>query len=142
MVAKKKIAKANGTAKVSESTTDEDGFLCLKGDQLWKWRALEAEHRAANVELSMVSQRIQMEIAKHPELPTLLAKQKEMLSTISISHAELVNVQAEIEKAFGVSLKECAFDDKTGRLYNLTADGQRTAVKPSKKRRRVGHGIA
>ncbi len=115
---------------------DEDGVLCLKGDRLWKWRALEAELRAASIESEVVQSRIQDEIAKTPELGALLAKKSDLARVVSTAKTELATVQAEIEKAFGVSLQHCAFDDKTGRLYNLTSEGERgDPVKPASKNR-------
>jgi hypothetical protein len=115
---------------------DEDGFLCLKGNRLWKWRALEAELRAELLELDSVKQRIQIEISKNPELPPLLTRQAELASSISQAKAEVLGLQGEIEQLFGVSLKECAFDDKTGRLYNLSDGGERgDPVKPKISKR-------
>ena len=38
---------------------------------------------------------------------------------------EVIAVQAEVEARFGVSLKDCALDDKSGRLFYLTPAGER-----------------
>jgi len=114
---------------------DEDGFLCLTGDRLWKWRALDAELRAGLVELDSVKRQIAAEVAKNPELGGLLSKQGELMGAISMSRSELTSVQGEIEKQFNVSLKECAFDDKTGRLYNLKEDGERGEPMKTKAKR-------
>lgn len=114
---------------------DEDGFLCLTGDRLWKWRALDAELRAGLVELDSVKRQIAAEVAKNPELGGLLSKQGELMGAISMSRSELTVVQGEIEKQFNVSLKECAFDDKTGRLYNLKEDGERGEPMKTKAKR-------
>lgn len=116
--------------------TDGDGFLCLSGDALWKWRALDAEFRAANVEMDSVKRQIAAEIAKYPELTALMGKQLELFGTIGTARAELAGVQADVEKLFGVSLKECAFDDKTGRLYHLMDDGERGEPMRQKKAKR------
>lgn len=133
MAAKKKVEAPQPALPV-----DEDGFLCLTGDRLWKWRALDAELRAGLVELDSVKRQIAAEVAKNPELGGLLSKQGELMGAISMSRSELTVVQGEIEKQFNVSLKECAFDDKTGRLYNLKEDGERgepmkTRAKRSKR---------
>ncbi len=136
----KKKTPAKAVATPDLSLVDEDGFLCLKGDRLWKWRALEAALRAAQAEMDSVQQRLQIEVAKNPELPPLFAKKIELANNISMAKTEVLALQAEIEKVFGVSLTECAFDDKTGRLYNLNDAGDRgepvkaSAVKRSSKK--------
>jgi hypothetical protein len=116
--------------------TDEDGFLCLKGDRLWRWRAHDAELRAAIAEMDVVKVQVAAEIAKTPGLGALLGKQGELGAAISLAKSELMKVHAEIEEEFGVSLKECAFDDKTGRLYHLTESGERGAPLEQKKTKR------
>jgi len=132
MAARKKPAPAKPAPPL-----DEDGFMRLTGDRLWKWRALDAELRAGIVELDSVKRQIATEIARHPALAGLLSKQGELGAGISVARAELAKVLEEIEAEFGVDLKQCAFDDKTGRLYNLTEDGERgTPMKKTKRRTR------
>jgi hypothetical protein len=114
---------------------DEDGFLCLTGDRLWKWRAHDAELRTATLELESLKQRIAHEVSRHPELSALLGQQAGAMGAVSTARAELSAVQTEIEKEFGVSLAECAFDDKTGRLYHLKEDGERGEPMKTKAKR-------
>ncbi len=135
MIRKPHIKNGNGKNGTPPSV-DEEGFLCLKGDRLWKWRALDAEVRAALAELEMASQQIALEISKNPELSALIQKKAALAGTISTAKTELLTVQREIEEAMHVSLKDCSFDDKTGRLYNLAADGsQGEPMKPSKHKK-------
>lgn len=129
MTKAKARSKASSTKSASnghrEIFVDDEGYYCLKGDRFWKWRALDAELRAATAELDSVSRQIQVEISKHPELAALLQQKAALAGTISTAQSELLTVQTEIEKLMGVSLKECAFDDKSGRLYHLASDGSR-----------------
>lgn len=118
--------KVQPETEATEAIFDEEGFLCLRGVRLWKWRALSAEHRASTLELRFLNQEIRQEIDRHPELKALLERQRELLADASQVKAELDAARLEIESAFGVSLNQCSFDDKTGRLYNLAADGQPT----------------
>lgn len=101
---------------------DAEGFLCLSGDTLWKWRAFDAEVRAAQAELDSVNHRIQVEISKNQELASLLQKKAALSGSLSTAMKDLLGVQQEIEKNMGISLKDHAFDDKTGRLYNLASE--------------------
>jgi hypothetical protein len=114
-VGRKKFAQPSGV--------DAEGYLLIEGTRLWKWRALDAELRVAQAELESVSQHLQVEIAKHPEISALLQRKAALAGTISSAKTELLNVQQEIEVYLGVPLKTCSFDDKTGRVYNLGHDG-------------------
>lgn len=129
--------KKNGTVPDATKHVDDEGFLCLKGDLFWRWRALDAELRAALAEMESAQQQIQVEIAKQPELSALLQKKAALAGTISTAKTELLTVQGEIENTLGISLKEHAFDDKTGRLYNLTAgSSQGDPVKPRSRKQK------
>lgn len=103
---------------------DDEGNFCLSGDRLWKYRALDAELRTAMIALDSVKREIAAEIAKHPELTSLMGKQLECFGALGTAKAEFTTFQAEIEALFGVSLKECAFDDRTGRLHHLSDGGE------------------
>jgi hypothetical protein len=128
-----KKTKMNG----AQPSVDDEGYLRLSGDKLWKWRALEAELRAAQAELETVSHQIQLEIAKNPDLSALLQRKAALAGTMSTSKAEISTMQVEIEKEFGIALKEHSFDDKTGRLYYLGPDGsQAEPVKPKSRKRK------
>ena len=127
--------KTTKNPSINPDITDEDGILCLKGDLFWKWRALDSELRTATIELEQTKANISIEIAKHQVLAELISKQAGLVGQVSVAKGELLNVQAEIEKKMSVKLADCAFDDKTGRLYNLAEDGTRGApVKPKARR--------
>jgi hypothetical protein len=138
--ASKQPAKASKAPAKVAPPVDAEGFLCLTGDRLWKWRALDAELRAGQTELERLSGAIQAEIGKHADLANMIQQKAALGGTVSVAKSELLAVQAQIEAEMGVSLKECAFDDKTGRLYHLTTDGARgeavrAAKRPRKSRR-------
>lgn len=115
---------------------DEDGYLCLKGDLFWRWRALDAETRTAQMALERATSKIQAEIDKNPALKELLADKAAAAGAVSAAMSELRTVQADIEEKMGLSIKDCSFDDKTGRLYVHAPDGTKEPVKPAKRSRR------
>lgn len=118
------------------SILDEDGFLVVPTPLLWRWRAHEAELRSATLEMEQAQAFISSEIEKNPTLKEWLAKKAALVGQMSNAKSEVSTIQALIETTMGVSLKDCAFDDKTGRLYNLAEDGsQGTPKKPVKKPR-------
>jgi hypothetical protein len=129
---KKRPSKDAGST--ASSFVDDEGVLCLKGDLFWKWRALDAELRSLQLEVSSTQAKIVVEIDKHPQLKELFSAKAALAGQLSVAQTELTNVQAEIEKLLGVSLKDCAFDDKTGRIYNLAADGSRGEPRRLQKR--------
>ena len=127
---------ARKTKATATPTLDDEGFLCLQGELLWKWRALDAELRTANLEIETTQARINAEIEKNPALKELLSQKAALAGQLSSAKTELNTVLMQVETVMGVSLKDCAFDDKSGRLYNLGEDGSRGApMKPNKKKR-------
>jgi len=130
-------AKTKKQAIVTPDIVDDEGILCLKGPLFWKWRALDAEYRTAIITMAQTKTKIESEINKNPTLVTLLGEQAGLAGQISVAKTELTNVQLEIEAHMGVSLKDCAFDDKTGRLYNLSSDGTRSEPIKSKRVRKT-----
>ena len=117
-----KSANGNPAAPVASKPrhVDADGFLCLQGAHLWKWRALDAELRAAAVELVSTEHKILAVVAQHEQLSSLIQQKAGFAAVISHTRTEIQNTQAEIEKDLGISLKNYSFDDKTGRLHDLT----------------------
>lgn len=119
-------------------SVDADGNMVIEPTLLWKWRAHEAELRAAQLEHDTVTREVQDEITKNPVLSQLVQRKAAAASSLSMAMKEIEQVQAELEKELGISLKQVAFDDKTGRVYNLaegtvTQEGaQGGPVKPTK----------
>jgi hypothetical protein len=131
-------AKIKKQAVVTPDIVDDEGILCLKGPLFWKWRALDAEYRTATMSMAHVKSKIEAEINKSPILMALFSEHAGLAGQISVAKNELMNVHLEIETHMGISLKDCAFDDKTGRLYNLSSDGARSEpVKPKDRRKTV-----
>lgn len=122
--------KAKPTTAVSPEHIDADGFYCVKGALLWKYRALDAEARNAGLSLQRAQEAIAREIAAHPTLKGLFADEKEALKNLSTKKSEIQAVYAEIGALFGVDLKDCAIDDETGRLHVLGDGGQPKPLRP------------
>jgi hypothetical protein len=97
----------------------EDSFLYLKGELLWKYRAVDAEYRNFMLALNMKKQEVQNEFDKHPELAKLIRERDYLLSQASIHAKEVQEVNMQIEKELKVELKNCSIDDKTGRIFVL-----------------------
>jgi hypothetical protein len=121
--AKPKKSKEEADAK--NPYRDSDGFICVTGALLWKWRALDAELRAWQAELDVIAGLIQAEMAKNAKLSELFQRKSALVGNVSVAKGELLSAQGEIEKEIGISLRECAFDDKTGRIYALNENGDR-----------------
>ena len=133
------MARKKTVVTTTEPLVDDEGFLRVPSGLLWKWRALEAELRSSTLEIDQAQAHISAEIEKNPTLKEWLAKKAGLVGQLSNAKSELATVEAQVETTMGVSLKDCAFDDKTGRLYNLAEDGSQGAPKkptkaPRKKR--------
>jgi hypothetical protein len=131
------VKRSKKCVLVDPPNLDSEGYLCIPNPLLWKWRALDAELRAHTFEMDQVKSRISAEISKNSVLAGLFGSQAGLSGQISVAKGELNNVLAEIEALLGVSLKDCAFDDKTGRLYNLAENGTRGEPVQLPKKRRV-----
>jgi hypothetical protein len=124
----RKTKQANSVA-----TVDEDGFTVLGPDHLWKWRALQAEVEKEQLRLEGIHRDLQAALSKQPEIVSLFEQKTQGFAAVSAAKAELLNVQAEIEALLGISLKEHALDDRTGRLHHVAPDG--SMGQPVKRRR-------
>jgi hypothetical protein len=121
--------KSNGHATAHQQQVDADGFLCLTGTLLWKYRAIDAEYRNTQLAALRKQADIEEEIQKHDRLRGLVAERRALLGESSVRATELQAVQQEIEATLGVSLKDCAIDDKSGRIFTLRADGTQEPVR-------------
>ncbi len=123
-----KKAKKNGTISNGE-LTDEEGHYRLTGELFWKYRAVDSDYVRVQAAVLHNKEQINAFIEKTPELRDLFAKKTELMNQSSITVGELMAVQAQIEKLFGVDLKECSIDDKTGVLHVLK-DGKEVPMSP------------
>jgi hypothetical protein len=121
--------KSNGHAAADRQQVDADGFVCLTGTLLWKYRAIDAEYRNAQLAALRKQVEIEEEVQKHDHLRGLIAERKALLGESSVRATELQAVQQEIETTLGVSLRNCAIDDKSGRIYLLGEDGTQKPVR-------------
>jgi hypothetical protein len=134
----KKRAKKNGVSKKliasADVFVDTDGVICLRGELLWKYRAVDAEYRNILLAIGQKDSAIRLEIQKNRTLSALMAE-KETLQVSKKSHeVELNEVHSSIESVLGISLKECAIDDKTGRVFSFAEDGKTIPLLAKKKR--------
>ena len=119
---------------------DDDGFYCVKGELLWKYRAASSEFENTQLRLANNKAALIAEMAKHPEIKALRDEQAALLGASSTAMRELEEVQKQISEKLGVDLKNCGIDDKTGRIHIVdTATGRTEPLapaKPGKKTRR------
>lgn len=120
----------------SAAPLDDEGFYCIKGEPLWKYRAHQAEFDTIQHKLLLNKQAIRAVMEANPELKRLFEEQAELLRASSTAMTDLSAVNTQIEKMLGVSLKNCGIDDKTGRVHELSPDGTSAPLGPVKKSRR------
>jgi|ERR1051325_102308 hypothetical protein len=126
----------NGHVNGQSDILDEDGFYCLKGDLLWKYRAISAEYEKVQAQVLSNNLAIRNEIEKHPELKKLYEDKGALTAASSVALGELTTVQEEIEKKLGLSLRNCGINDKTGRVFVINPDGTEVPRAPDKKGRK------
>lgn len=135
-------AGTNGTKKGSANgITDADGYLCLRGEDLWKFRAVDAEYNKLQAQLSEVRQQIKTQLEAHPELKAVFDKQLSLVGELKKAETNLREVHKYIEKKFGVDLTKCGIDDDTGRLQQVVND-KMTPLKPTTKKSKRTAGAA
>jgi hypothetical protein len=95
---------------------DSEGFVCLAGHLLWKYRAVDAEFRNAHLALVQKQAELDAELQKHEKIRALLLDKATIARLAGEKKSELQGVHHEIESVIGVSLANCAIDDQTGRV--------------------------
>jgi len=116
---------------------DGDGFYCIKGELLWKYRAASSEFENTQLRLARNKEALIIETSKHPEIKALRDEQAALLGASSLALKELEEVQKQISGMLGVDLKNCGIDDKTGRIHvvdSLTGKTEPLAPKKSTKK--------
>ena len=136
MATKKAPLKTKKTVTVADPNTDSDGFLCLRGEILWKFRAVDAEHRNLLLGVEQKRAAVAEEITKHPDLLRLIGERDALILQANQHSKEVMSIQQEIEASLGIELKDCTIDDKTGRLFILT-NGEQVPVLPKKPTKTV-----
>ncbi len=122
---------------------DDDGFYCVKGDLLMRYRTFSAEYENTQLKLLLNRQNLAAEMAKHPELKTLRDEQNALLGASSSALHELEEVQKQISEKLGIDLKNCGIDDKTGRIHVVdTQTGKTEPLAPPKSGKKANRRSA
>lgn len=111
------------TSKIPVEYLDDDGYYVLKGELLWQYRALDAELRNLSLDAKSRAEELQAELDKHPEIKELISAKNAITAETAVKMHDLQLLHKQIEDIFSVSLKNCAIDDKTGRIHEFV-DGQ------------------
>lgn len=106
--------------------------LTIKGDVFWKWRALSSDYERLAMMLSVKSTELNAALAASPEIKALIDQRVAAANEASVAKSELLKCQEAIELKYKINLKDCAIDDKTGRVFNLK-DSEPVPVLKKKK---------
>jgi len=103
--------------KINKITTDEEGFLVLKGELFFRWKA--ADNEVLNTELSLKLKQIEVDalLEKYPEVQSALNQRQYIITRSVQAQAERAKVYKDIEAHFGISLKNVSIDDVSGRVH-------------------------
>lgn len=130
--------KKRGEIRGEVIVTDEDGFSALKDEVFWRWRALDAECRAHQMELSMLGQKIESELQANPPLAKLFTRKATAGNELSVAKAALNDLLANVTGVTGIPAPDLIINDKTGRLYAVAADGKEPQpVAPAQRARKT-----
>src|SRR6185295_9490164 len=97
---RKSTKTSNGSAAVVD-ILDSEGFYCIKGDLLWKYRALTAEYDNVQAQVLRNQLAIRGEIERNPTLKSLYEEKASLGNNSTVALKELQMVQTEIEKVLG-----------------------------------------
>jgi hypothetical protein len=120
--------KATAVATISPDYLDDEGYYVLKGELLWQYRALDAEIRNLNMDAKIRSDELAAELDKHPEIKELISAKNAITAETAVKMHDLALLNKKIEDVFKVNLKNCAIDDKTGRIHEFV-DGAPQAMR-------------
>jgi hypothetical protein len=112
--------------------SEPENELVLNGDLFWRWKAMFSDFERLTVMLQAKVKELEVALAQVPEIRIVMEQRVALAAELSTAKAELLVVQKEIESVLGIKIENCAIDDRTGRIYNLEADGTKT---PAKKQR-------
>lgn len=134
-MAKAKKQPSNGHA----APTDEQGFYYLPKELLMEYRALDSECRHVHLCLRMTTQELDALLAKHPEIQTKILEKGNLTMEARNKTEALREVYARIEALYGITMKDIAIDDLSGRMQVVTdgkqqyEDGKPVFMKPVEK---------
>jgi len=102
-----------------ETTHDEEGFLILKGELFWKWRALSEVIQRLAADLQLHAQQIDKLLEPHPEIRELFNKRASLNTQMLVARGEYSSLLGELEAHLGFPMKNVSIDDVSGRVHRL-----------------------
>ena len=137
VTAKKTSATGKTRAKKQAPVpVDEDGFMCLQGELLWKYRAVDAEYRNTVLAMDGKQREILEELKKYPDLQRMVGERDALTISVRLHQNELIEVYKVISDALHIAdMTNVSIDDRTGRVFVLD-DGKQIPVKPVKPKTR------
>lgn len=135
-------AGTNGTKTKNIDIVDADGYLCLRGEDLWKYRAVDAEYHKLIAQKAALDEGLKLLLSKYPDVKELFDKRNSIAAEMVKAQKNLVEVHQQIEAKFGVTLTNCAIDDATGRLHELVGNKPGEPLKPKLKNAKRSAGPA
>lgn len=110
--------------KVEPGYLDADGKLCLKGEQFWRWRALDAEVQLQVLRAAMAKRDLEDFMNRNTEARRL----REQLAACNGDFAGAARIYesfcTEVSTAIGEDLKSCSIDDRTGAIHPPQVDAE------------------
>lgn len=133
--ARKGSSKASGgqAVRTPPEFVDEGGYLALRGELFWKWRALNADFTNATHALAQRRTEFEQMLAATPPLVSKRDEVHAASQALAQAKRDLDEVQQAIGTQLGIDLKDCAIDDSTGRLHVLSTRAPISADVPGKK---------
>lgn len=126
-------AGSNGTKTKNLDIVDGDGYLCLRGEDLWRYRAVDAEFHKLVAQKAALDEGLKNLLTKYPDVKELFDKRNSLAAELVKAQKNLTEVHQLIEAKFGVILTNCAIDDATGRLHELVNNKPGEPLKPHLK---------
>jgi len=127
-----KFMKKNKT--VQADFIDSDGFLAIKGELFWKWRAMDTEKRNIDLSLRVLHTEIAALLDKHPDVKEALGHQAGLINQASLMQQQYSALIVEIGEHLQVDMQQVSIDDQTGRVFQHQPGDAPRAIR-SKKRK-------
>jgi hypothetical protein len=105
--------------RVHPDYRDENGDVRLPPIQYWKYRALSAEIAKTRLEYDKAKADFEAIVLNTPSLMNCRAQMASAKGQSAQFVAEINEFHKEVEEKTGLDLKNCAFDDISGRISVL-----------------------
>ena len=112
------------TKTVAAEYIDTDGFMAIKGELFWKWRAVDTEKRNIELSLKVLHADIAALLDKYPEVKEALGMQTNLIQQASQAHQHYNDLINQIGLALNTDMQHVSIDDQTGRIFQHQAGDQ------------------